>query len=473
MQSSSDQVKETTRAWPTAVLIAYFAVALALGGASRGSFEKHALLQALAICILVWRVADPRFPRMTLRTRLPVIGLCLVGVTAILQLVPLPAEVWTHLPGREQVSAGFAIVQTPPPPLPLSMTPDATFETLLGILPPLAAFTLACAIDWHRQPAWILYWLGGVVIISVVVGIAQILTGLNSPFYLHAYTNRGLPVGFFANANHQALFLLACAPILAVAGSTGGRRAAASGRVVAATLMALGLTAIGVGVAGSLAGWILSAPVILFCIFTFARGLPWWSRLLVLVGAIGSAIALGLLVVSSPILSDKGVGLAQGDRGAMTRLATAETTLSLISQTFPYGTGLGSFERVYRLQEDPLAVDAVFMNHAHNDYLEFVLDAGVAGLVIALMAGVWLITQTLAVWLTPRSPEIRLARASSISLALIALHSAVDYPLRTPALACLAAVLAAILCTRLRSNATNKVGSQEDAGATPLRRLQL
>ena len=57
----------------------------------------------------------------------------------------------------------------------------------------------------------------------------------------------------------------------------------------------------------------------------------------------------------------------------------ASTTVEIIKDSFPIGTGLGTFSTVYRRYEDPSRVTRQFANHAHNDYVEAVLELGAAG----------------------------------------------------------------------------------------------
>jgi hypothetical protein len=148
------------------------------------------------------------------------------------------------------------------------------------------------------------------------------------------------------------------------------------------------------------------------------------------------------------IIADKGVGLSANSRGGETRLETAGPTIEAIRDSFPLGTGPGSFEAVFPGYEDPADVRPIFMNHAHNDWLELVLEAGLAGMLLAAGGFVWFIVQLLRVWTPGADGMRRLQRAASISLGVLLLHSVVDYPLRTPAVACVAALLLALLAAR-------------------------
>jgi len=81
-------------------------------------------------------------------------------------------------------------------------------------------------------------------------------------------------------------------------------------------------------------------------------------------------------------------------------------------------------------------VAAEFTNHAHNDYLEILLEGGVIAAAILVLYVLMLITAR---------PPTPIQRAALLSILALLVHSAVDYPLRTVAIALLFAVLNGIL----------------------------
>lgn len=107
---------------------------------------------------------------------------------------------------------------------------------------------------------------------------------------------------------------------------------------------------------------------------------------------------------------------------------------------FPIGSGTGSFQPVYRTQEPLASVGTTFMNHAHGDWLELLLETGVVGAAFAALFLGWWNVRVRAIWRAEgRDP---FAQAAAIATAAMMLHSLVDYPLRTAALS---AVFAACL----------------------------
>ncbi len=88
-----------------------------------------------------------------------------------------------------------------------------------------------------------------------------------------------------------------------------------------------------------------------------------------------------------------------------------------------------------------------YLNHAHNDYLELWLEAGVGGALGVLMFAAWWAWASFKAWTGAwgRRPESLLPAAASASVGLLLVHSLVDYPLRTLALSAVLAFCCGVL----------------------------
>jgi O-antigen ligase len=99
--------------------------------------------------------------------------------------------------------------------------------------------------------------------------------------------------------------------------------------------------------------------------------------------------------------------------------------------------------------ETPTTLVPVFVNHAHNDWLEVWLEGGWPALAILAAFLIWFASVAVRRWRTywPNEAVLdrSLSRAGTIVVPLLMLHSAVDYPLRTTALKCLAAFCCALV----------------------------
>ncbi len=140
-------------------------------------------------------------------------------------------------------------------------------------------------------------------------------------------------------------------------------------------------------------------------------------------------------------------------RGAETsvtsRQAITSNSLELLRDYGVVGSGLGTFPKVYRLTEDPAAVDRYYINHAHNDYLELAIETGVPGIILLLLFLIWWGRSVRAMVRSPAADHFAIAGA--IGSAAILLHSLVDYPLRTAAMSAIFAMCLVLIVQSRRS----------------------
>jgi O-antigen ligase len=277
--------------------------------------------------------------------------------------------------------------------------------------------------------------------LAIVVGALQVASGPTSAWYFYPITNTGA-VGFFANGNHMATLLLAAIPFvpaLLLSGKSQQRLRGKSAATITIAIAALGLILIGIALNRSLAALLLVLPVLLATGLMIPVGwrLRWVAVPLVVLGLAGAVAALS----SNPLNSTS--ASSAKEFSLQSRQHIWRTTAAAIAETFPVGTGLGSFQQVYRLQENPDRVDATYVNHAHNDYLELALELGLPGILLILVFFAWWGPRLAQIWSSNLSSPFD--RAATIASAAILAHSVVDYPLRTSAMAAVFAMCIGIL----------------------------
>lgn len=389
-----------------------------LGGSPQGLW-RNALLQALGAGLLAWAFLSPRPSSPTRAGRMLLVLGALWFVLLLLQLVPLPPALWSALPGREVAATGFELRGEPLPWLPLSLAPAETMAVLPAMLVPLAVIACMLVLGAYRSRWCIAALLAGTVI-SVLLGAVQISQGGPYLFPIH---NDGA-TGLFANSNHQGTLLLLSIPFLAalIGRERKSRGKEGSGRIVIA-LGGLAIVLVGLVLNGSLAALLLAGPVMLASLFLALPRLWRWR------GA-------GALVVTL-LLAGAALAMARSDVGTTKVSVTSRAeiygkTMDAIADSFPIGTGLGSFEKVYRQYEDPGLVDRFFVNNAHSDPLEWLLETGLAGALLLLALLSW---WSRLAWRWARADGSDLmAGAGVVASAAILAHSLVDYPLRDPAI---------------------------------------
>jgi O-antigen ligase len=419
----------------------YLLACLILGGSAQGIWQNM-LLQLAGLGIIAWAAAagDDPLPRAA-RTLLLILVAGLVVV--VLQLIPLPASVWAD--GlRARIAADYGLLGQPAPWLPISMTPYAALDSLLGVIPPLAVFCAILRLGAFRA-SWLAAALLAGAIGGIMLGALQIAApGATSSWYLYSDTNRGAGVGFFANANHMADLLVVALPFIAALAAAGKSRNLQRYSALLAILAGGGVVLIiGIIFNGSLAGYVLAIPAILASILIVAP----LSRNLRLPVAFAAGLAAIIAVggLASTSISSSRLG-REASGSVQSRQTILQATANSIADTMPLGSGLGSFPRVYRLYESPDQVTPEYVIHAHNDYAELVLELGVIGALLILGFLIWWVAAVRAAWRTGGGGPY--ARAASIASAVILVHSLVDFPLRTAAISAGFAMCLALLIDR-------------------------
>ena len=413
-----------------------FLVACILAGGSRQGVTANALLQIAGAAILCWAIAFPGGAQWQVPRALRWIVIAGLAV-AMLQLIPLPAALWAEIPGREIVLSGFEMLGVPPPALPLSLDPSASVGVLLTLLPPAAMFALVQRTDLGRHHLLVAALLAA-TLASVGLGLLQFG---GDRFYLYRLTNVGVATGFFANANHMGALLLVSAPFAAALLAAWLKRA----RTPADRLLAYAagggmgaVLAVGIFINISLAVLLMGTPVILLSALLVAESgkvTRRWTRLL-LVAAVAS--------VGAAFIAAATVELPQSERTSVEqRTQIWGRTVTAIETHGAAGTGLGTFDQVYPLAEDAGRIEPILVNHAHNDYLELLLELGLPGAFLMLAFLGWWAVRAARLWSDPNSAPF--ARAATIASAALLLHSLVDYPLRTAALGAVFALCLALM----------------------------
>ena len=116
----------------------------------------------------------------------------------------------------------------------------------------------------------------------------------------------------------------------------------------------------------------------------------------------------------------------------MDRVPVWNFTLKIISDFPLVGSGLGTYASVF-LAYDNRGRLSIY-SHAHNDYLEYLSDLGIIGLLLLLGAVLFIIIKAFSVWRTRGHPEVKgLALGGIVAVINILIHSITDFNLQIPA----------------------------------------
>ncbi len=432
------------------LILFVFLVAVALlGGSSRADTLSLVILRPLAALFLA--VGVVRSFRRWKDYRMP-IAFLLAGVLVVAaQLVPLPPSIWTSLPGREPLVEVMRVLKVPDVWRPLSMQPARTSNALFSLLVPAATLFLCIAAGPRgtRQAAYVLLALGG---LGALLGVLQVIGPDSSPLYLYRNTGEGFANGLFANRNHHAAFIACLFPLIAIVAAESGkdqhRGQAVQWMLSAFALFLIALLLMTGSRAGLLLGMIgMGGGMWLFSLGRAPRGprpsrrfaaVRRWAPALLAVGALTLLIVLSVVAARAPSIARLFGDGMEGGR----RLVVYPTVLRMVPIYFPFGSGFGTFAEVFQINEPDAILGPTYLNQAHNDWLQILIEGGLAAAVAALAALAALVRLSMRMLsgpVTGRTAPL-LGRAGLIVLVVIALASVVDYPARAPSIAALVVV---------------------------------
>lgn len=365
-------------------------------------------------------------------------------LVAAAQLVPLPPEIWTGLPGRE-TAAIVSEVAGGSGWRPLSLDPEATRRFVAALLLP-AGVLIATLLADNRGILLLTRAIVAGGLLSALLAAVQISLGTPLSLAPYGHVEAGAGTGFFVNRNHQAqmmvLALIATSLLIRMEQpQVRIRRRLGEWRFHLGWLLLPLFALMAVG-SQSRAGIVLLLPAIAAAlgIALSPKGL---SRIF--------AVALAFLAAAVAVVAVSGNGWRrlmnlQSSLTNENRLISIPDILYTLGQYWPWGSGFGTFVPVFRANENLDLVGDRYLNRAHNEYLEMLIEAGLPGALLLLAAAMLVVAGSARLIRRPqRTGNPGPALAGLAMLFLLILHSFVDYPLRMDAIAAVAAVAVGFL----------------------------
>lgn len=375
--------------------------------------------------------------------------LCWLGIFAVplISLIPLPPSLWMRLPVHAYPAEVLGAVGEAPW-LPISLTPARTLSSAVAFVPAFATYLCVRELP-ARQTNRLLGWLVVFALLSVVLGLVQLSGGSGSKLRFYSITNRDAAVGFFSNANHFGTFIALTIPIATYL-SFRFEAPATLRDPRALLIVAGGLVAL--LVAGALASMSRAGMGAAALALLFSTALVLW-RLPLRPRARLISAGVSLLLVAGAggafLVSGRFAELAELDRvGTDGRMALWPTFARMAEAAMPFGTGLGSFDPTYRAYEVYTKLGANYLNNAHNDLAQVVIETGLPGIAMLALWASLIVVAFKRAWEEPerleRDPELGRHKLLVLGFGIIVLlgHSLVDYPLRG---ACVSATFALLL----------------------------
>lgn len=419
------------------MLFVVFAVTLALGGGSARADTLSLLYVRPAIIVSITGLLLLSDIRAVRSVAVPLILLGCLALIIALQLVPLPPAIWTNLPGLARFEEAALAAGVPQPWRPISLTPDLTWNSLVALLPAAGAL-VAIGVLSPVNRRYALLVLIALVIASAILGAIQLTAGADSLAYFYKVSHEGMPIGFLANRNHQAVWLAASFPMLrvwALKESTSPQQARFWSWAMLSSACVIALIIL---LTGSRAGMFIALLSMALTLLLFPVSMPGIRS-----GSLEKAIRISfwtvpLLLIGCTFLLGRAESfnrlLQMSDYSDENRFKNFPIVIDIIKEYWLTGTGFGSFDRVFRIFEHDSGLNPRYFNHAHNDLLELFLTGGIAaGLALAAFFA-WLVIQGRRILRGGSSDQILFAKMGALVMCLLMAASLVDYPLRTPLL---------------------------------------
>jgi O-antigen ligase len=161
---------------------------------------------------------------------------------------------------------------------------------------------------------------------------------------------------------------------------------------------------------------------------------------------VGAGLAAGLLfILFAPHSTLTSLAAAMGTED---RARNLPIYFKMIADLFPFGSGMGSFDGIFKAYEPVANLSPSYLNHAHNDYAQVLIEAGLAAAVGLILFGIWWARGALAYVRdksAPGDPAHLLDLFALAGTGVFLIHSFGEYPLRASA----NALIFAILCARI------------------------
>jgi len=419
-----------------------FILAIALlGGSSRYDLVQNGLLLPIIALLLIPSLYHLQWSDIE-RARILFGFLGVILLWMAVQITPLPPGVWQALPKRDLIADLDRLVGLEGVWRPISASPFRSLHSLLGLMVPVAAAAIVLSMRITTRALLLCIVLLGCV--NASIGLLQIVSGSDSPLYMYAISNRNAPSGLFANENHSAVFSAICL-VVTVRLAIESRRRGELGRLSLFLGSSAFLVILAVLAGGSRAGFAATLFALSVCmlmaLFAFTagkieegQGCKWRAASSANgLGILICFVALVLLVTGFialervPALRD----LLAEDPFEELRWSLLPILTDMIETYWLFGTGFGSFDVVYRLHEPTALLVPTYMNQAHNDWAQLLIEGGLPALICLIAFIGWIF---LSIY---RIGTVKVLGVSVVifwlSLCFIVMgFSLVDYPLRTP-----------------------------------------
>lgn len=368
------------------------------------------------------------------------------------QTVSFSPESWHH-PSWQAAAAALG----QPLAGAISVAPDDGRNGVMRLLCYGIVFWLAMQFGRRRDRARAVWWVLTMAITAYAIyGLIVQFSGSNAILWFPKWSYQGSLTATFVNRNHFAAYagiglILNLALIAAEVKDTARYGLSTRSGVlhfvdhvrpaIFVLMISFVILTTALLLSHSRAGLFCTAIGILVMLGTFGISQGLRSRSLIAFGAIIFCVGVAILVISGDAVTARMGELIEnaGPRRQIYALA-----LQAIAERPLLGTGLGSFEQVFRLLRGAdFGPNEATYDVAHNSYLEMAVEAGLPAAVL-FYAAMGIIMLVFLHGARERRAAIIYPCTGLATAALLGIHALVDFSLQIPAIAVTFAMIAGV-----------------------------
>lgn len=454
------------------VMVFFLTLIFFTGGSSRFDVQSLVILYPTTIIVCGIYIYKIEFTRL-MENIWPLLSLTVIFFLALIQILPLPGWISSIFLSQSFIDEIYSISSIDYSRKTISYVPSASLMMAYFHLIPVTVFLIGIHLQ-EKELRKLLFLVIVLGIFSAIFGLLQIVGGDQSVLRIYRITNHESAVGLLANRNHQAVLLACLFPVLAVYGLHGSNNHRIYG---ARTLIALSAGTVLIPlifITGSRAGLFFGALALISTLLWHQKltTTSSKSRKFLRISFASPSLIVSLLALLLSIMTvlmaraEAFQRLWSQDQSNDLRFRAWEPILEMAIGYFPFGSGLGSFAHVYQVDEGHQFLSYSYLNQAHNDWLDLLLTGGLPGLfIVGTLLVVWYMSSINA--FHGNGPLSNLQKLGSVLMVILALSSAVDYPLRTPIMASVFAV-SLLWLTRKPDKYNGLQSSPKDVRIEPL-----
>jgi len=271
--------------------------------------------------------------------------------------------------------------------------------------------------------------------------LVQALSGTTKLYWIVTPHRGGWIYGPYVNHNHYAGLMEMLVPIPLELGLVGRRKGALKTLALSSAVL-MASTIFLSGSRGGMAAFLVQLLLLAIVMVRRERH----ARTIIVIAVFLACVAGLLIWLGGGELAKRVASIhkeAQSEVSGGTRLAIDRDALTMFLRKPALGWGLSTFPEVY--PQFRSFYTNFFVNEAHNDYLQLLVEMGALGFIVML----WLVfvvyraaLRKLTNW--PNDTNALLAMVALLGVTGILVHSAVDFNLQIPANAALFYVLCSV-----------------------------